>query len=167
MLVKYLQLCFSSLAYETALTYPPDGKAHPTFLVRQEAANLSLIFCTLHRVITRHTLIGSYTQRFFPQLEHTDTQEQVACPCGEPVQTVERVLLECHWHTAARRRHLTAFGAFKHPELVQFVGLLRFMEETGACASRDEWHGGTHIWRSSPDSHATTTLYFTLSLPVA
>ena len=28
----------SSLAYRTALTKPPDGRPHPTFLVRQEAA---------------------------------------------------------------------------------------------------------------------------------
>jgi hypothetical protein len=135
----------SSLAYKTALTRPPDGRPHPTFLVRQDTAKFSrLTICTLYRVITGHAFIGSYTQRFFPQ----HTQEQVACPCGEPVQTVEHVLLHCQLHNAARRKHLTASGRprnlsqlFNHPKRV--TTLLRFLEETGACAKpRAVWEPG-------------------------
>jgi hypothetical protein len=135
----------SSLAYQTALTKPPDGRPHPTFLVRQDTVKFSrLTLCTLYRVITGHAFVGSYTQRFFPQ----HTPEQVACPCGEPVQTVEHVLLDCPIHTAARCKHLTANGRprnlpqlFNHPKRV--TTLLRFMEETGACAKpRTVWEPG-------------------------
>ena len=71
---------------------------------------------------------------------HPDhTPEQVACPCGEPVQTVEHMLIECPLHNVARRKHLTASGRprnlsqlFNHPQRV--VALLRFLEETGVCA---------------------------------
>jgi hypothetical protein len=67
----------SSLAYKTVLTKPPDGRPHPTFLVRQDTVKFSrLTLCTLYRVITGHAFVGSYTQRFFPQ----HTPEQVACP---------------------------------------------------------------------------------------
>jgi hypothetical protein len=135
----------SSLAYQTALTKPPDGRPHPTFLVRQEAVKFSrLTICTLYRIITGHAFIGSYTERFFPQ----HTREQVACPCGAPIQTVEHVLLVCPLYTAARRKHLTANGRprnlsqlFNHPERV--TSLLRFLEETRACAKpRTEWELG-------------------------
>jgi hypothetical protein len=142
---RWHQMPRSSLAYKTALTKPPDGRPHPTFLVRQDAAKFSrLTICTLYRIITGHAFVGSYTQRFFPQ----HTQEQVACPCGEPVQTVEHVLLECPLHTAARQTHLTASGRprnlsqlFNHPKRVN--SLLRFLEETGACAKpRAVWEPG-------------------------
>ena len=95
-----------SLTYKIALTKPPDGRLHPAYLVRQEAVKFSrLTPCTLHRV-TGHPFIGSCTQQFFPQ----HTAEQVGCPCGEPVQTIEHVLLNCSLYTAARRKHLTASG---------------------------------------------------------
>jgi hypothetical protein len=135
----------SSLAYRTALTKPPDGRPHPMFLIRQEAAKFSrLTLCTLYRVITGHAFIGSYTQRFFPQ----HTRKQVACPCGEPVQTIEHLLLNCPIHTDARRKHLTASGCpqnlsqlFNHPKRI--VMLLQFMEETGICAKpRMVWEPG-------------------------
>ena len=99
----------SSLAYRTALTKPPDGRLYPIFFVWQNTVKFScLTICTLYRIITRHTFIGSYTQRFFPQ----HTQEQIACPCGEPVQTVEHILLHCQLHNTAHCKHLTASG---HP----------------------------------------------------
>ena len=135
----------SSLAYKTALTKPPDGRPHPTFLVRQDAAKFSrLTLCTLYRIITGHAFVGAYTQRFFPQ----HTEEQVACPCGEPIQTVEHMLLHCNMYTAARRKHLTVGGRprnlsqlFNHPKRV--ITLLRFMEETGICAKpRTVWEPG-------------------------
>ena len=135
----------SSLAYKTALTKPPDGRPHPTFLVRQDAAKFSrLTLCTLYRIITGHAFVGAYTQRFFPQ----HTEEQVACPCGEPVQTIEHILLDCNIYTAARRKHLTVGGRprnlsqlFNHPKRV--IMLLRFMEETGICAKpRTVWEPG-------------------------
>jgi hypothetical protein len=107
----------------------------PQFLVRQEATKFPrLTLCTLYRVISGHAFIGSYTQRLFPQ----HTPEQVACPCDEPVKTVERVLFDCLVHTAVQRKRLTACGRprklsqlFNHPKRV--VTLIRSMEETGAC----------------------------------
>ena len=142
---RWHQMPRSSLAYRTALTKPPDGRAHPTFLARQDAVKFSrLTLCTLYRVITGHAFIGSYTQRFFPR----HTGDQVACPCGEPLQTVEHILLTCPLHTAARRKYLTANGRprnlpqlFDHPKRVTL--LLRFLKETGACAKpRTVWEPG-------------------------
>jgi hypothetical protein len=45
----------------------------------------------LYRLITGHAFIGAYTQHFFDQ----HTPEQIACTCGELVQTVEHILLDC------------------------------------------------------------------------
>jgi hypothetical protein len=95
-----------------------------------------LNFSTLYRIITGHAFIGAYTEQFNPQ----HTPEQVACPCGEPVQTVEHVLLICPLHADSRHRHLTNNGRprgglqqlFRTPERV--LDVLHFLDETGACA---------------------------------
>lgn len=135
----------TSHAYATTLTKPPDGRPHPTFLSKQKAAKFSRrALCTMYRIITRHAFVGSYIQRYFPQ----HTQEQVACPCGKPVQTIEHILLECPRYTTACRKHLTVNGCprnlsrlFDHPERVTV--LLRFLKETGACARpRTVWEPG-------------------------
>jgi hypothetical protein len=99
---------------------------------------------TLFRFITGHAFTGEFTQRFYPQ----HTQDDVACPCGEPLQTVEHVLLHCPLYITARRRHLAANGRprtlpqlFANSKHVQEV--LRFLEETGACAKpRARWEPG-------------------------
>jgi hypothetical protein len=153
----------NSLAYRTALTRPPNGRPHPTFIkpvvpaedAAREPQNPEThregkvkfsrrTFSTLYRVITGHAFIGAYTERFFP----LHTPEQVACPCGELTQTVEHVLLHCPLHTAARHKHLTNNGRtrslqqiFKNPERV--LDVLRFLEETGACSKpRADWEPG-------------------------
>src|SRR5258708_39929933 len=86
-----------------------------------------------------NVFIGSYTQHFFPQ----HTWNQVACQCGEPVQTVEHMLLQCPLYAAARQKHLTANGClqnlpqvFNHPKCI--ITLLKFLEEMGVCAK--PWH---------------------------
>jgi hypothetical protein len=64
--------------------------------------------------------------------------EQVTCPCGEPTQTVEHVLLHCPQYMPSHQKHLTANG---HPyglsslftQTEHIEGLLWFLEETGAC----------------------------------
>ena len=151
----------TSFAYRTAIQQPPDGKAHHTFNVttapqrgaepnehnrnHEPKAKFSrLTHSTLLRFITGHTFIGEYTQRFYPP----HTQEQIACPCGEPLQTVEHVLTECPQYTAARHRHLDVNGRprtlpqlFANSKRVQEV--LRFLEETNACAKpRERWEPG-------------------------
>ena len=103
-----------------------------------------LTHSTFYRLVTGHAFTGEYTQRFYPQ----HTQEQIACPCGEPVQTAEHVLLHCPLFTDARRRHLTANGRprtlpqlFDKPKRV--LETLRFLKETGACAKpRARWEPG-------------------------
>ena len=107
-------LC-SSLAYNTVLSEPPDRKAHPTFLNKTEAAKFSqLTICTMYCIITGHTFIGSYTQWFFP--DHT--LDQIACPCSEPVQTVEHILLICPLLNTMCHKHLTARGCLQNlPQL--------------------------------------------------
>ena len=154
----------TSLAYRTALRAPPDGGTHHTFQperAREKAQKAKaqegqprgqeslakfsrLTHSTFYRLVTGHAFTGEYTQRFYP----LHTQEQLACPCGEPIQTVEHVLLHCPRYTAARRKHLTASGRprtlpqlFDKPERV--LETLRFLEETGACAKpRARWEPG-------------------------
>ncbi|KAI0279245.1 hypothetical protein BC826DRAFT_1081479 [Russula brevipes] len=100
--------------------------------------------CTMYRIITGHAFTGAYTQRFYPN----HSLEQIACQCGEPIQTIEHVLMACPLYTEARHKHLTVGGRlrnlsqmFNHPKRVQAV--LRFLEETGACAKpRAVWNPG-------------------------
>jgi hypothetical protein len=143
----------TSMAYRTALTTPPDGKTHHTFQTKHPAtppttgntttgpsaegpkATFSrLTYSTFYRFITGHAFIGEYTQRFFPQ----HTPDQVACQCGEPLQTIEHVIMHCPLFTAARLKHLVSNGRTRSfqqlletPERVQ--KLLRFLQETRAC----------------------------------
>jgi hypothetical protein len=134
---RWHQMPRSSLAYRTALTKPPDGRPHPVFQAKSSRKTL----CTLFRIITGHAFTGSFTERFYPR----HTPEQIACLCGTPLQTVEHVLLECPLYTVARHKHLTVRGRlrnlsqlFNHSKRV--TSLLRFLEETGACAKpRTEW----------------------------
>ncbi len=139
------QMPHSSLAYKTALTKLPDSWAHPVFLAAQnEAKSSRKTLCTLYRVITGHAFIGSYTQRFY--LNHT--QDQIACSCGEPVQTVEHVLLNCPLHTTTCRKYLTANSRprnlsqlFNHPKRI--TAMIQFLEETSVCAKPQmEWEPG-------------------------
>ena len=60
----------------------------------------------MYQIITGHTLIGSYTQCFYP--DHTP--DQIACLCSKWIQTVEHILLECPLFNIAHRKHLTAQG---------------------------------------------------------
>jgi hypothetical protein len=158
----------NSLAYQLALTRPPDGRPHPTYITPSDLpashapANSARAaegprnppnkakfsrrnFSTLYRIITGHAFIGAYTERFHPQ----HTPEQVACPCGEPLQTVEHVLLHCPLHADSRHKYLTNNGRprgglqqlFQNPKRV--LDVLRFLEESGACAKpRGEWEPG-------------------------
>jgi hypothetical protein len=148
---KWHQSPHTSKVYQTALTLPPDGKTHHTFrpppgnTPEEQPDKFSrLTHSTFYRFVTGHAFTGEYTQRFFSK----HTAEQVACQCGEPIQTVEHVLFHCPTFAAARRRHLTVNGRprsfpqlLENPERVQ--SLLRFLEETRACNKpRAEWELG-------------------------
>jgi len=147
---RWHQSPHTSKAYQTALTAPPDGKTHHTFQMDYSStegapAKFSrLTHSTLYRFITGHAFTGEYTQRFFPQ----HTPEQIACQCGEPLQTIEHVLFNCPLFTDARCKHLTINGhprnlpqLLENPKRVQT--LLRFLEETRACNKpRTEWEPG-------------------------
>ena len=92
-------------------------------------------YFTFYRTITGHAFTGAYTARFFP----LHTQDQAACPCGEPTQTVEHVLRHCPLFAASRRSHLTTN---RHPRSIpqlfskpeRALDVLRFLEETGTCS---------------------------------
>jgi hypothetical protein len=161
---RWYQAPRTSLAYRTALSGPPDGKTHHTFLPQSspntqqseaEPTNRNenqkskvkfsrLTHSTLYRFITGHAFTGEYTQRFYP----AHTPEQVACQCGEPLQTIEHVLTTCPLYSAERRKHLVVNGRpqtlpqlFAKQERVQ--ALLCFLEETKACAKpRAKWEPG-------------------------
>ncbi|KAI0278377.1 hypothetical protein BC826DRAFT_927094 [Russula brevipes] len=98
----------------------------------------------MYRLITGHAFVGAYTQRFYAN----HTPEQIACPCGEPIQTIEHVLMVCPLHNAAQHKHLMIGGRvqnfnqlFKHKQSVQAI--LHFLEESGACAKpRIIWDPG-------------------------
>ncbi|KAI0278319.1 hypothetical protein BC826DRAFT_927119 [Russula brevipes] len=98
----------------------------------------------MYRLITGHAFVGAYTQCFYAN----HTPEQIACPCGEPIQTIEHVLMVCPLHNAAWHKHLMIGGRvrnfnqlFKHKQSVQAV--LQFLEESGACAKpRIIWDPG-------------------------
>jgi hypothetical protein len=83
-------------------------------------------------------------QQFYKQ----HMPEQITWSCGEPVQTVEHILLDCPNYTATRLKHLTANGCpwnlpwhFDH--LKRVTALLRFLEEMGAgVRPRMEWEPG-------------------------
>jgi hypothetical protein len=132
---------------------PPDGKPHHTLHLASTCnANdgehtdkfSRLTHSTLYRFITGHAFTREYTKCFFPQ----HTQEQIACQCGEPLQTVEHVLFHCPQYTAARHRHLTVSSRprsfpqlLENPKRIQM--LLQFLEETRACNKpRAEWEPG-------------------------
>lgn len=162
--VRWHQAPRTSMAYQTALRTPPDGRVHHTFQPKRKpdkdtksrpdathtgepknAVKFSrLNHATLYRLLTGHAFIGEYTQRFYP----LHTQDQIACQCGAPLQTVEHVLLHCPLHSAARRAHLCVNGRlrtlpqlFDKPEHV-FETLL-FLQESGACAKpRATWEPG-------------------------
>jgi hypothetical protein len=118
--VKWYEAPRTSLAYRryrTALLEPPDGRAHHTFHApfpapsqgglaepRQppfpnaeraadpsEAKFSRATYSTFYRLITGHAFTGEYTQWFYAP----HTPEQIACPCGEPIQSVEHVLTAC------------------------------------------------------------------------
>jgi hypothetical protein len=89
----------------------------------------------MYRIITGHTFTGAYTQQFYPN----HSPEQITCQCGEPIQTIEHVLMACLLYSEARCKHLTVGGClqnlsqmFNHPKQVQAV--LCFLKETRACA---------------------------------
>ena len=148
------------MAYRTALCNPPDVKAHHTFNVTPPMARRGYeepdhnrndgnqetkakfsrqTHSTLLCFITGHAFTREYTKQFYPP----HMQDQIACPCDTPLQTVEHVLTECPQYTAACHRHLTANGQpqtllqlFANSKHVQET--LRFLEEMGACAKPQE-----------------------------
>ena len=61
---RWHQLPHTSLAYQTVLTKPPDGRHHPTFQKRQNPVKFSRkTICTFYRIITSHAFVGSYMQQ--------------------------------------------------------------------------------------------------------
>jgi hypothetical protein len=119
---QYYDTPRTGLVYRLAIQGAPDGKPHPTFQPPprpspedEEPPNIPeapkvkfscLTYTTFYHITTGHAFVGEYIQRFYPQL----TLEQIACPCGRLVQTVEHVLLDCPLYTATRCRHLAANG---------------------------------------------------------
>jgi hypothetical protein len=159
----------TSFAHKTALREPPNRKAHHTFKITpgaggghrapepdnryrdpEDKAKFSRVQIYLHDIVSIHyrpCVHRGVHPTVVPPRPHT--QEDIACPCGEPlVQTIEHVLLQCPLYTAARRRHLTANSqprtlsqVFANSKRVQEV--LRFLEETGACVKpRARWEPG-------------------------
>jgi hypothetical protein len=138
------------MAYRTALTSPPDRRTHHTFQPKKPLHPLTtgntttgpnaegpkakfsrLTHSTFYRFITGRAFTGEYTQRFFPQ----HTPDQVACQCGEILQTIEHVIMHCHLFDTVRCRHLMSNGRIwslkqllETPKRVQM--LLRFLDNT-------------------------------------
>ena len=101
------------------------------------------------RMATGHGFVGTFHTH--PARRHAVgeiTEEMVTCECGELPQTAEHVLLECPQYYTPRAKHLMVHGRpqtlawlFAHP--LRSIGLLRFLEETRACATpRTVWEPG-------------------------
>ncbi|KAI0281923.1 hypothetical protein BC826DRAFT_314279 [Russula brevipes] len=100
------------------------GEAAPPNRVAQTAKFSRATICTMYRIITGHAFVGAYTQRVYPN----HTPEQIACPCSEPIQTIEHVLMACPLYNDACRKYLAVNGRlrniqqlFNHPKRVQVV----------------------------------------------
>ncbi|KAI0253786.1 hypothetical protein BJV78DRAFT_1359844, partial [Lactifluus subvellereus] len=52
-----------------------------------------------------HAFTGEYSARHRP-----DSNDPHSCPCGEPLQTVRHVILDCTLHCAAGLAHLSSFS---------------------------------------------------------
>ncbi|KAI0274261.1 hypothetical protein BGY98DRAFT_935991 [Russula aff. rugulosa BPL654] len=77
------------------------------------------------------------TQRFFP----LHTPDQVACQCGEPIQTVEHVIMHCPYSQTrasnlTQRPHTKPQTTLETPKRVQM--LLRFIERRGPAINRGQ-----------------------------
>ena len=135
---RYYKSPLTSMVFRTTLTSPPDGKTHHTFQHKQpkntKAKFARLTFATFYRIITGHVFVGEYTQRFYPQ----HTADQIACPCGETLQTIEHVIMYCPLYADARHELIAANGCPRNfPQLTEnpkrVQELLRFIERTAAC----------------------------------
>ncbi|KAF8730607.1 Reverse transcriptase (RNA-dependent DNA polymerase), partial [Rhizoctonia solani] len=69
----------------TYIPRPPALKLHPIFNLPTYPRNVQ---CRLVQLLTGHGFYGAYSARFHP---HIDPQ----CPCGEPSQTPEHMLMFC------------------------------------------------------------------------
>jgi hypothetical protein len=98
-----------------------------------------------YRFVTGHAFVEEYTQRCFPQ----HTPEQVACPCGAAVQTVEHMLLRCPIHTTARLKHLTMFGRPNNLSQL-FANPKRAVESSPPFFRRGLW---TPVWRAAVEEN--------------
>ena len=100
------KLPHDSLIYQTTLLEPPDSHTLPIFCLgsQQKPGNLNkqakcscATQATLYQLATGHAFIGAYTQHFYTQ----HMPEQIACPCGKPVQMVKHMLLHCPQHNTS------------------------------------------------------------------
>ena len=118
---------WTSLAYRTACSSPPDGKLHPILQAHKKGWSTEDTHSrndqptkskatradtsTLIRFATGHAFTGEYAARFLRgKIPHLSPEELAACPCGGRSQTIEHVLLECPLHNAARRNTFNSQG---------------------------------------------------------
>ena len=147
---KWHQAPHESLIYHTALTKPPDGRAHPSFNITKTevmnshnpnpAANQDMdsqakakfshsTYSTFYHLTTGHAFIRS---------DSSPTTHPNKLLASVVSQTVEHVLLHCPQYMPSHQRHLTANGHLHRisclfMQLKLIKGLLCFLEESGAC----------------------------------
>ncbi len=147
-----------SQAYDSALTTPPDGKAHLILRIASTGVQIKgqvfsqQVSCeiqsTLICLITGHAFTGAYHLMFKHKNLPPATEEEIACACGAVPEDTEHVLLHCPLTHDQRLRHLSEDGLpdslrklFDSPKRCR--GLLRFLEETRVCVKpRTSWEPG-------------------------
>ena len=86
------------------LRSPPSLKLSP---FHKDPRVSRAVHCRLIQVILDHGFFGEYYSRFVPT-------EDVDCPCGELIQTLQHVLYDCPLHNEARTRMYEVSGPL-HP----------------------------------------------------
>src|SRR6266446_1000561 len=155
---QYYESPRRSQAYDSALTSPPDGRAHLILRIASTGVRIKgqvysqrisrEIQSTLTRLITGHAFTGAYRLRFKHKNRPPATEEEIACACGAVPEDTEHVLLLCPLTHDQRLRHLSEDGVpdtlrklFDSPK--HCIGLLRFLAETRVCVKpRTIWEPG-------------------------
>ncbi|KAI0073747.1 hypothetical protein K474DRAFT_1573738, partial [Panus rudis PR-1116 ss-1] len=113
--------------FSVANTFEPSLKPPPHFRRILNRRIYGLVF----QCRTGHAFIGEYYQRFVPT-------EDVACPCGFPLQTRKHILLDCPRYNA-HRHILNAISPRHSSTLKDIVGtsdgikaLAKFIAASGA-----------------------------------
>ena len=114
-----------SQAYNSALTTPPDGRAHLILRIASTGVKIKgQVYSqrvsrgtqsTLIRLITGHAFTGAYRLKFKHRNLPPATEEEIACACGAvPEDTVSTSSSTAHSHTNSAYVTCPTTGCLTH-----------------------------------------------------